>query len=71
MLCVIFLGYFDAPPRKPFMSLPVGLWNVLRPNSGKRANIYSNISAQNNGGILENEIEVDGVVEQRYWIELF
>ena len=27
-------------------------------------------SIQNNGGILENEIEVEGVVEQRYWIEL-
>ena len=23
-----------------------------------------------NGGVMENEIEVDGVVEQRYWIEL-
>lgn len=22
----------------------------------------------NNGGILENEIDVDGTVEQRYWL---
>ena len=22
----------------------------------------------NNGGMLENEVEVDGVIEQRYWI---
>lgn len=27
-------------------------------------------SILNNGGILENEIEIDGNVEQRYWIEL-
>ena len=35
-----------------------------------KENIGSAKSIQNNGGILENEIEVDGVVEQRYWIEL-
>ena len=23
----------------------------------------------NNGGVLENEVEVDGVIEQRYWID--
>lgn len=33
-------------------------------------NIGSAKSIQNNGGILENEVEVDGVIEQRYWIEL-
>ena len=33
-------------------------------------NIASAKSIINNGGILENEIEVDGVVEQRYWIDL-
>ena len=32
-------------------------------------NIGSAKSIINNGGILENEIEVDGNVEQRYWIE--
>lgn len=32
-------------------------------------NVGSAKSIINNGGILENEIEVDGVVEQRYWIE--
>ncbi len=33
-------------------------------------NIGSAKSIMNNGGILENEIEVDGILEQRYWIEL-
>ncbi len=33
-------------------------------------NIGSAKSIRNNGGVLENEIIVDGVVEQRYWIEL-
>jgi predicted acetyltransferase len=36
-----------------------------------KENVGSAKSIQNNGGILENEIEVDGVVEQRYWIKLF
>ena len=35
-----------------------------------RDNIGSAKSIMNNGGILENEIEVDGVIEQRYWIAL-
>lgn len=35
-----------------------------------RNNIGSAKSIMNNGGILENEIEVDGILEQRYWIEL-
>jgi predicted acetyltransferase len=34
-------------------------------------NIASAKSIQNNGGILENEIEVNGIIEQRYWIDLF
>ena len=33
-------------------------------------NIGSAKSIIRNGGILENEIEVDGVTEQRYWIDL-
>ena len=33
-------------------------------------NIGSAKSIMSNGGILENEITVEGVVEQRYWIEL-
>lgn len=33
-------------------------------------NIGSAKSIKNNGGILENEVIVDGVVEQRYWIEI-
>lgn len=35
-----------------------------------KENISSAKSIQKNGGILEDEIVVDGVVEQRYWIEL-
>lgn len=34
-------------------------------------NIGSAKSIINNGGILENEVVVDGVVEQRYWITLY
>lgn len=33
-------------------------------------NIGSAKSIQNNGGVLENEIIVDGVIEQRYWITI-
>ena len=33
-------------------------------------NIGSAKSIIKNGGVLENEIEVDGVTEQRYWIDL-
>ncbi len=35
-----------------------------------KENIGSAKSIINNGGVLENEVIVDGVVEQRYWIEL-
>ena len=35
-----------------------------------KENIGSAKSILNNGGVLENEIIVDGVTEQRYWIEL-
>lgn len=35
-----------------------------------KENIGSAKSIINNGGILENEVIVDGVVEQRYWIYL-
>ncbi len=35
-----------------------------------KENIGSAKSIKNNGGILENEIETDGVIEQRYWINL-
>lgn len=36
----------------------------------EKENVGSAKSIQNNGGVLENEIEVDGVMEQRYWITL-
>lgn len=35
-----------------------------------KENIGSAKSIQNNGGVLENEVELDGVVKQRYWIEV-
>lgn len=35
-----------------------------------KENIGSAKSIRNNGGILENEIIVDGIVEQRYWISI-
>ncbi|BCN30876.1 GNAT family N-acetyltransferase [Anaeromicropila herbilytica] len=35
-----------------------------------KENIASAKSIQNNGGILENEVIVDGIVEQRYWIKI-
>ena len=35
-----------------------------------KLNIASAKSIIKNGGVLENEIEVDGVIEQRYWIEI-
>ena len=35
-----------------------------------KKNIGSAKSIINNGGVLENEVEVDGVIEQRYWIDL-
>ena len=35
-----------------------------------KTNIGSAKSIMNNGGILENEIEAGGVVDQRYWIDL-
>ena len=35
-----------------------------------KENIGSAKSIMNNGGVLENEVVVDGVTEQRYWIDL-
>lgn len=35
-----------------------------------KENIASAKSIMNNGGVLENEVVVDGVTEQRYWILL-
>ena len=34
-----------------------------------KKNIGSAKSIINNGGVIENEVEVDGVIEQRYWID--
>ena len=35
-----------------------------------RENVGSAKSIQKNGGVLENEVVVDGITEQRYWIAL-
>ena len=35
-----------------------------------KENIASAKSIQRNGGVLENEVEVNGAMEQRYWIDL-
>lgn len=35
-----------------------------------KCNIASARTIQKNGGVLENEVEVAGVLEQRYWIDL-
>ena len=35
-----------------------------------KENVGSAKSIQKNGGVLENEIEEDGTIEQRYWIQL-
>lgn len=35
-----------------------------------KENIGSARSTQKNGGILENEVVVDGIIEQRYWIDI-
>ncbi|MCI9079913.1 MAG: GNAT family N-acetyltransferase [Lachnospiraceae bacterium] len=35
-----------------------------------KTNTGSAKSIINNGGVLENEINIDGVIEQRYWIQV-
>lgn len=35
----------------------------------EKRNIASAKSIMNNGGVLENEYEIDGVIKQRYWID--
>ena len=45
--------------------------NAKNPTTRIRAeNIASARTIQKNGGVLENEVVVDGVTEQRYWIDL-
>ena len=46
----------------------LGINKVLM--SCDKENIGSAKSIINNGGVLENEVEVDGHIEQRYWIQL-
>ena len=45
---------------------------ILFINACVRENSRTQVLAKSimkNGGVLENEVVVDGVVEQRYWIE--
>lgn len=46
----------------------IGIDNVLMVCD--KENIGSSKSIQNNGGILENEILTEGIVEQRFWISI-
>ena len=46
----------------------LGIYRVLMVCD--KDNIGSARSIQRNGGVLENEAEVDGKIEQRYWIDL-
>lgn len=46
----------------------LGIYHVLMVCD--KDNIASAKSIINNGGVLENEPEVDGVIQQRYWIDL-
>ncbi len=46
----------------------LGIYKVLMVCD--KENTASAKSIMNNGGILENELEVEGVIEQRYWINL-
>lgn len=46
----------------------LGINNVLMVCD--KDNVGSAKSILNNGGVLENEVVVDGVIEQRYWITL-
>lgn len=46
----------------------LGIYHVLMVCD--KRNVASAKSIINNGGVLENEVAVDGIVEQRYWIDL-
>lgn len=46
----------------------LGIYKVLMVCD--KDNTASAKSIMNNGGVLENELEVEGVIEQRYWINL-
>lgn len=35
-----------------------------------KRNIASAKSILNNGGVLENEVEINGILKQRYWIDV-
>ena len=46
----------------------LGITRVLM--TCKKDNIGSAKSIRKNGGVLENEVPVNGVIVQRYWIDL-
>lgn len=46
----------------------LGIGNVLM--DCDKSNIASAKSIQNNGGVLENEVDINGKLVQRYWISL-
>lgn len=51
-----------------FLGRDIGINRVLMVCD--KNNIGSAKSILNNDGILENEVLVDGIVEQRYWIDI-
>lgn len=71
-------GIRPSERRKGYGSQMIGLALCEAKNLGinkvlmccDKKNIASAKSIMNNGGILENEVEVNGMIKQRYWIDI-
>lgn len=71
-------GIRPSERRKGYGSQMIGLALFEAKNLGinkvlmccDKKNIASAKSIMNNGGILENEVEVNGMIKQRYWIDI-
>lgn len=69
-------GIRPSERRKGFGSAMIGLALLEAKKLGldrivmfcDKTNIASAKSIMNNGGVLENEVEINGVIKQRYWI---
>lgn len=69
-------GIRPSERRKGYASAMIGLALIEAKKLGitkvlmccEKRNIASAKSIMNNGGVLENEVVIDGVVKQRYWI---
>ena len=74
------IGYGVAPSerRKGYASLMLSEGLIICKKMGiqkvlitcNKNNIGSARTIQKNGGVLENEVEYDGVIRQRYWIKI-